>query len=78
MSAFAQSQRKKEILDRFFERYDGPGFAVRLWDGCFWIAPGRGEPVCTLVLNSAAALQSLIARPTEIALGEAFWRRKLT
>jgi cyclopropane-fatty-acyl-phospholipid synthase len=71
MSESAQSQRNR-VFDTFFERYDGPGFAVRLWDGWLWVSPGRGEPVCTLVINSAAALQSLIARPTEITLGEAF------
>lgn len=76
MSESAQS-RRKQIFESLFERYDGPGFAVRLWDGWFWIAPGRGEPVCTLVVNSVAALQSLIARPTEITLGESFVAKEI-
>lgn len=71
MSESVRSQRQ-QLFDNFFERYRGPGFAIRLWDGWVWVSAGRGEPVCTLVVNSAAALQSLIACPSEITLGEAF------
>lgn len=71
MSEAAQSQ-KKRALDTFFERYDGPAFSVRLWDGWSWISPGNDPPVCTIVLNSPDALKLLIAQPSEITLGEAF------
>jgi cyclopropane-fatty-acyl-phospholipid synthase len=71
ISEAAQSQRR-QIFDTFFERYTGPSFSVRLWDGWRWISPARGEPVCTIVLNSPGALQALIARPSEVTLGEAF------
>lgn len=64
--------KRQRILDSFFERYDGPGFAVRLWDGWRWVSAGRGEPVCTIVVNSASGLRLLITRPSEVTLGEAF------
>lgn len=70
----SESLRSKltRSLDTLFERYDGPAFLVRLWDGWSWASPRSGEPACTIVFHTAAALQSLIVRPSEITLGEAF------
>lgn len=65
------SQRAK-ILDRLFDRYQGPSFSVRLWDGWTWISPGAGNPVCTIAIYSEKALRSLLLDPSEITLGEAF------
>ena len=76
MSESVQSQRAR-IFQTIFERYEGPVFSIRLWDGWRWLSPGRGEPVCTLVFHSDHALQSLIARPSEITLGEAFLSKEI-
>jgi cyclopropane-fatty-acyl-phospholipid synthase len=68
---FEPVQRAK-IFDTLFERYEGPKFSVRLWDGWSWMSPGLGDPVCTMVVHSADTAQSLVTRPSEITLGEAF------
>ncbi len=55
-----------------FQGYEGPAFAIRLWDGRFWSSSERDAPVCTFVVANAKALASLIASPNEVTLGEAF------
>ena len=55
-----------------FQGYEGPAFAIRLWDGRFWSSSERDAPVCTFVLKSQKALASLIVSPNEVTLGEAF------
>lgn len=59
-------------LGELFRDYDGPPFAIRLWDGSAWRSPGDAAPACTLVLNSEKALQSLALEGSQIALGEAY------
>jgi cyclopropane-fatty-acyl-phospholipid synthase len=80
MQDSAQSH-KATLLSAVFQGYDGPPFAVRLWDGWQWssTAPSTAndKPVCTIVVNKPEALSSLIARPNEITLGEAFIRGDL-
>jgi cyclopropane-fatty-acyl-phospholipid synthase len=73
MSEFI-SHRATTTLGELFRNYDGPPFAIRLWNGWHWSsAPGNGSaPVCTLVLNTPKALQTLLVNPGEVALGEAF------
>jgi cyclopropane-fatty-acyl-phospholipid synthase len=71
MSKSIQSQRAA-IFNALFQGYEGPAFAIRLWDGWSWFSPGNGKPACTMVVGSAQALQSLVAEPNEITLGEAF------
>ena len=66
-----QSQRAA-IFNALFQGYEGPAFAIRLWDGWSWFSPGNEKPLCTMVVGSAQALHSLIAEPNEITLGEAF------
>ena len=60
------------LLNRLFEGYQGPCFAVRLWDGWSWRSSERTAACCTLVLRSPGALQLLVLHPSEISLGEAF------
>ncbi len=55
-----------------FKGYEGPAFAVRLWDGRYWISSANEKPVCTIVLESPKTLGSLLASPNELTLGEAF------
>ena len=76
MSESLRSQATK-ILDTLFERYDGPSFSLRAWDGWCWFTPGRGEPECTIVFHSEDALRSLLLHPSEITLGEAFLSKEI-
>jgi len=59
-------------LDALFADYEGPVFAIQLWDGWCWSSSLADRPACTIVLRNPQALHSLIAEPNEIALGEAF------
>lgn len=77
-------ERASTTLAALFRGYDGPPFSIRLWDGWSWSSAkaasgreGRGAPVCTLVLTTPAALETLLASSSQIALGEAFLRRQL-
>lgn len=72
----SNSQREK-LLGSLFENYQGPTFAIRLWDGWQWQFPQRGIPVCTIVVDSPAALRSLVMNPSEVTLGEAFLRKDI-
>ena len=67
-----QQQQRSRIFDTLFEKYEGPAFLIRLWDGWQWASPGGGRPVCTIVFNSERALESMAVSPSEVALGEAF------
>lgn len=60
------------LLDSLFEGYDGPPFCIRLWDGWSWASSQVERPCCTLVIRSEDALETMMARPSEITLGEAF------
>jgi cyclopropane-fatty-acyl-phospholipid synthase len=66
-----QSQ-KAAIFNSLFQLYEGPAFAIRLWDGWSWSSSNGAAPACALVVQSPQALQALIAAPNEITLGEAF------
>lgn len=70
------SARRIELLNEIFRGYDGPPFAVRLWDGSTW-RTGRDAPVCTIALTKPHALTALLTAPDEITLGEAFIHEEL-
>ena len=72
MIAESVNAQKENIFHSLFDGYEGPAFAVRLWDDWRWQLSGRGETSCTIVVNSANALRALILRPSEVTLGEAF------
>lgn len=59
------------LLNELFSTYEGPSFALRLWDGWRW-SSSLASPRCTLVVRSAEAFKTLLTRPTELTLGEAF------
>lgn len=77
MAESAHSSKIETALQSLFEGYEGPPFAVRLWDGWRWRLPISSEPVCTVVFRSADALRSLMVRPSEITLGEAFISKEI-
>lgn len=66
------------IFAEIFQGYDGPPFSIRLWDGLCWHSHPNQAPVCSLVFRSAEGLKSLVARPSEVTLGEAFITKELT
>lgn len=65
------------MFDTLFERYEGPAFSVRLWDGWQWRTPGDRPPACTIVFNSPGAVQSMALSPSEVGLGEAFLSKEI-
>jgi len=71
MADSVQTKRAK-AFNLLFQDYDGPAFAVRLWDGWSWSSSPNHRPACTIVAEGPTALASLIARPSQIALGEAY------
>ncbi len=63
---------QKAWLDKLFQNYEGPSFELRLWDGRRWsLRPGKA-PECTIVVADPEALSTLLAKPNELTLGEAF------
>jgi cyclopropane-fatty-acyl-phospholipid synthase len=66
-----QSQREA-IFNELFRGYEGPAFAIRLWDRWRWTLREEERPICTIVVENPQSLRSLIAEPNEITLGEAF------
>ena len=63
-------------LSSLFNGYDGPGFAIRLWDGWRWNL-SQDRPACTLVVNTRDALAALAGGADEVTLGEAFIHKQL-
>src|ERR1017187_1661194 len=66
------SCQRSNLLESLFEGYDGPAFGIRLWDGWNWASSENETPRCTLVIRSPGALEAMMARPSEVTLGEAF------
>jgi cyclopropane-fatty-acyl-phospholipid synthase len=72
------SSHATTTLGQLFRTYDGPPFAVRLWNGWNWSsAPRHGAAACTLVINTPQALSTLLLRPGQVALGEAFLAKEI-
>ena len=71
MTVTTADEQREKLLSSLFDGYEGPVFAVRLWDNRRWQS-AAGEAKCTIVVNSANALRSLVFRPSEVTLGKAF------
>ena len=71
MPILAARQRTK-MLEEVFTGYGGIPFGVRLWDGWTWNSSPKHASKCTLVFHSPRSLRGLIARPSEITVGESF------
>jgi cyclopropane-fatty-acyl-phospholipid synthase len=65
------------MLFSLFKEYRGPSFAIRLWNGWHWQSSEKEAPTCTVIFHTPEALQLLIARPSEITLGEAFLSKQI-
>jgi cyclopropane-fatty-acyl-phospholipid synthase len=71
--------REKQLgkqLAGLFNKYDGPGFSIRLWNGWQWNCAQDGT-ACTLAINSPDALASMAGGAGEVALGGAFIRKEV-
>ena len=64
--------RRAAALARVFRDYHGPAFSIRLWDGWQWSSSDDERPRCTISIATPDALTTLIARPNEVTLGEAY------
>ncbi len=71
-----QAQRAA-ILRSVFQQYRGTAFAIRFWDGWQWSSSASERAACTIAITTPDALSTLIARPNEVSLGEAFVRGDL-
>lgn len=60
-----------DLLERILARESAGPFVVRLWNGAEW-RHGQEEPRFILELKHPGALRSLIWRPSELSLGEAY------
>lgn len=60
------------IFGAVFANYEGPAFSIRLWNGARWFSTMNHMPACTIMVANPRALDTLIAEPSEIGLGEAF------
>jgi len=64
--------RRAATLSSVFRDYHGPAFAIRLWDGWQWSSSANERPRCTIAIATQDALATLIVRPNEVTLGEAY------
>ena len=60
------------VFSAAFADYRGPAFSIRLWNGACWFSTVNQMPACTIVVENPRALDTMIAEPSEIGLGEAF------
>ena len=65
-------ETKTAAFNSAFKGYAGNAFCIRLWDGWRWFSSTNEKPVCTIVIRTPPALASLMVRPDEVTLGEAF------
>lgn len=64
--------RETKAFSLLFKGYEGPAFAIRLWDGWKWRSSADLKPACTIVLEDPRALAALVTDPNEVTMGEAF------
>lgn len=65
---FGQAATASTQLDRIFESYTGPGFAIQFWDGSSWISPDA-QPTFGICLRTENAWRALCDSPDDVALG---------
>ena len=66
--SFGQAATASAQLDRVFERYVGPAFALRFWDGSSWISQDA-TATFGLWLRTENAWRALCESPDDVALG---------
>lgn len=73
----SEASQIASTLNALFADYEGPPFGIQLWNGWHWSSLVAERPVCTIVVRNSRALNSLIADPNEIGLGEAYIHQDL-
>ena len=64
-------------LAGLFSSYEGPAFAIRLWDGWEWRSDHAGRLECILIVRTPHALLTVASGADEAGLGEEFIRKEL-
>lgn len=76
LSALNHTQRTQLFQD-LFRDYSRPCFAIRSFDGWYWISCPSDPPRCTFVIKSASVWHALLKDPSDRTLGEAFINQDL-
>jgi cyclopropane-fatty-acyl-phospholipid synthase len=66
--SFGQAATASTELDRIFESYAGPAFAIRFWDGSVW-ASHDANATFGICLRTEDAWRALCKSPDDVALG---------
>jgi cyclopropane-fatty-acyl-phospholipid synthase len=66
--SFGQAATASAQLDRIFESYAGPAFAIRFWDGSSW-ASHDANATFGLCLRTESGWRALCESPDDLALG---------
>lgn len=66
-----QSQRTM-LFNQLFRNYEEPAFLIYAYDGWHWRSSRTRAPKCTVIVRTPKGLRSLLEKPTELTLGEAF------
>jgi cyclopropane-fatty-acyl-phospholipid synthase len=65
---FGQAATASTQLDRIFESYAGPGFAIHFWDGSSWVTH-EAQATFGICLRTETAWQALCESPDDVTLG---------
>jgi cyclopropane-fatty-acyl-phospholipid synthase len=66
--SFGQAVTASTQLDRIFENYAGPAFAIRFWDGSAWVSHDANAAF-GICLRTENAWRALSESPDDVALG---------
>jgi len=66
--SFGQAATASTQLDRIFESYAGPGFAIHFWDGSSWVSHDA-DATFVICLRTENAWRALCQSPDDVALG---------
>lgn len=67
-ASFGQAETSSAQLNRIFENYTGPGFAIRFWDGSQWMSHDAAAAF-KIWLRTQNAWRTLCESPDDVALG---------
>ncbi len=67
-ASFGRAETTSAQLNRIFENYTGPGFAIRFWDGSEWVSHDASVAFA-ISLRTENAWRTLCESPDDVALG---------
>lgn len=65
------------VLEAIFRSYDGPPFAIRLWDKQTWNSSPGEIPASTITISTPKALRLLMMNPSQVRLGEEYLEKEI-